>query len=56
MDTGLHMVAYDSRAQFIYAKDLLVAVPGRDGSHETANPRIEPGEPGFSGIEREKTH
>jgi NADH-quinone oxidoreductase subunit I len=56
MDTGMHMVPYDSRAQFIYEKDLLTAIPARDGSYETANPRIEPGDPGFVGIEREKTH
>src|SRR5580693_2840200 len=33
MDTAMHAVPYDSRDQFIYEKDLLLALPGRDGSH-----------------------
>ena len=53
MDSGLHAVPYDSREQFIYSKDLLLAMPGRDGSHKTANPRHEPGDPGHPGIDRE---
>jgi NADH-quinone oxidoreductase subunit I len=52
MDTGLHAVPYDSREQFIYAKDLLLAMPGRDGTHKTANPRHEPGDPTHPGIDR----
>jgi NADH-quinone oxidoreductase subunit I len=56
MDTGLHAVPYDSREQFIYAKDLLLAMPGRDGSHKTANPRHEPGDPTHPGIDREHGH
>jgi NADH-quinone oxidoreductase subunit I len=39
MDTGMHMVPYDSREQFIYDKDLLITFTGRDGSRATANPR-----------------
>ncbi|HEY5957063.1 MAG TPA: NADH-quinone oxidoreductase subunit I [Polyangiaceae bacterium] len=54
MDTGMHAVPYDSREQFIYEKDLLLGMPGRDGSHETANPRAEPGEAAHPGITRDK--
>jgi NADH-quinone oxidoreductase subunit I len=54
MDTGVHPAAYDSRDQFIHDKPLLLGFPARDGSHQTANPRIEPGEPGHPGVERER--
>ena len=53
MDTGRHAAAYDSRDQFIYGKDLLLNFPGRDGSHQTQNPRHEPGEPTHPGVTRE---
>ncbi|HSQ62184.1 MAG TPA: NADH-quinone oxidoreductase subunit I [Polyangiaceae bacterium] len=53
MDTGVHAAPYDSREQFIYDKDLLVSLPGRDGSHKTANPRHEPGDPTHPGLTRE---
>lgn len=56
MDTGMHAAPYDSRDQFIFDKDLLMSFHGRDGSQETANPRKEPGEKGFAGIERLKHH
>ena len=56
MDTGRHATPYDSRDQFIYGKDLLLSFPGRDGSHETANPRHEAGEAGHPGIDREHAH
>jgi NADH-quinone oxidoreductase subunit I len=56
MDTGRHPAPYDSRDQFIYGKDLLLNFPGRDGSHETANPRHEPGDPGHPGVDREHAH
>jgi NADH-quinone oxidoreductase subunit I len=56
MDTGRHPAPYDSRDQFIYGKDLLLSFPGRDGSHETANPRHEAGEAGHPGIDREHAH
>ncbi|WP_394827558.1 NuoI/complex I 23 kDa subunit family protein [Pendulispora albinea] len=52
MDTGMHAVPYDSREQFIYRKDLLLAASGRDGSHETANPRHEPGDESHPGVTR----
>lgn len=56
MDTGIHPAPYDSRDQFIYEKDLLLRIPGRDGSHKTANTRLEPGDPGHPGIDRERSH
>ncbi len=56
MDTGIHAVPYDSRSQFIYGKDLLMAIPSRDGHHETENPRHEPGDPGHPGVDRLKAH
>jgi NADH-quinone oxidoreductase subunit I len=54
MDTGAHATPYDSRDQFIFQKDLLMAFPGRDGSHASANPRHEPGDPTFPGVTREQ--
>ena len=56
MDTGLHAVPYDSREQFIYGKDLLMGMTGRDGSRLTENPRHEPGDPDHPGIDRERAH
>jgi NADH-quinone oxidoreductase subunit I len=56
MDTGMHPTAYDSRDQFIYAEDLLSSFAGRDGSHKTANPRHEPGDPTHPGVDRTKQH
>lgn len=56
MDTGIHPAPYDSRDQFIYEKDLLLKLPGRSGDHKSANPRVEPGEPGHPGIARDKAH
>lgn len=53
MDTGLHPVPYDSREQFIYKKDLLLVMPGRDGSTQTENPRHEPGDPSHPGVTRQ---
>ena len=38
MDTGMHAAPYDSRDQFIYEKDLLMAATGRDGSRKTREP------------------
>lgn len=56
MDTGMHAVPYDSREQFIYQRELLMAFTGRDGSRQTANPRHEPGDPTHPGIDREHAH
>jgi NADH-quinone oxidoreductase subunit I len=53
MDTGMHAAPYDSREQFIFEKDLLMAIPGRDGSHVSENPRHEPGDPSHPGVTRE---
>jgi NADH-quinone oxidoreductase subunit I len=53
MDTGMHAVPYDSRDQFIYEKDLLIAMKGRDGGRKSANPRHEPGDPTHPGLDRE---
>ncbi len=56
MDTGKHPVPYDSRDQFIYTKNMLMGVTGRDGTRETRNPRHEPGDPGHPGIDRLHSH
>ena len=56
MDTGTHAAPYDSRDQFIYRKDMLLAFAGRDGTHETQNPRHEPGEKTHPGIDRDHPH
>jgi NADH-quinone oxidoreductase subunit I len=56
MDTGKHAVPYDSREQFIYEKDLLIAFRGRDGSRLTANPRHEPGDASHPGLDRDHSH
>ena len=56
MDTGIHAVPYDSRDQFIYSKDLLMGMAGRDGTKETANPRHEPGDPTHPGLSRDHVH
>jgi NADH-quinone oxidoreductase subunit I len=56
MDTGMHAVPYDSREQFIYGKNMLMSLTGRDGSQASENPRKEPGEAGHPGIERLGAH
>jgi NADH-quinone oxidoreductase subunit I len=56
MDTGTHAAPYDSRDQFIYRKDMLLAFAGRDGTHLTDNPRHEPGEKTHPGIDRDHPH
>jgi NADH-quinone oxidoreductase subunit I len=56
MDTGMHAAPYDSREQFIFERDLLMTFPGRDGSHITANPRHEPGDPDHPGLDRAHGH
>ncbi|WP_437677568.1 NuoI/complex I 23 kDa subunit family protein [Sorangium sp. So ce131] len=53
MDTGLHAAPYDSREQFIYRRDLLMALSDRDGTQVTANPRHEPGDPTHPGLTRD---
>jgi NADH-quinone oxidoreductase subunit I len=54
MDTGRHAAPYDSRDQFIFRQDLLMAMPGRVGTHSTSNPRHEPGDPTHPGIDRDR--
>ncbi len=56
MDTGAHAAPYDSREQFIYAKELLLHIPGRDGNFLTENPRHEPGDATHPGLTREHRH
>lgn len=56
MDTGTHATPYDSRDQFIYEKDLLLGMKGRDGGHLSENPRHEPGDASHPGIDRERGH
>jgi NADH-quinone oxidoreductase subunit I len=56
MDTGIHAAPYDSREQFIFEKDLLMSFPGRDGSHDSENPRHEPGDTTHPGVTREQGH
>lgn len=56
MDTGLHMPPSTSREHFLYDKEVLLNLPGRDGTYLTANPRHEPGDPTHPGIDREQGH
>jgi NADH-quinone oxidoreductase subunit I len=56
MDTGMHMPPSTRREHFIFDKETLMAIPGSDGSYETANPRHEPGDPSHPGIDRERSH
>ena len=56
MDTGMHMPPSTERAHFIYDKETLMSIPGRDGTFETNNARHEPGDPTHPGIDREHGH
>lgn len=56
MDSGVHMPPSTERDHFIYPRETLMSVRGQDGTYETANPRVEPGEAKFTGIAREKGH
>jgi len=56
IDTGKHAAPYESRDQFIFQKDLLMASSGRDGSQKSENPRHEPGDPTHPGIDRDHQH
>ena len=53
MDTGLHAAPYDSRDQFIYDREILLSMAAKGGKHQTENPRHEPGDPSFPGIDRD---
>lgn len=52
MDTGLHAVPYDSRDQFIYGKNMLLAMTSADGKQEHENPRAEPPDRDYGPIAR----
>ena len=56
MDTGAHMPPSTARDHFLYDKETLLSLPGRDGTFLTANPRHEPGDPTHPGLTREKKH
>jgi NADH-quinone oxidoreductase subunit I len=56
MDTGLHMVPSTDRDHFLYDKEKLMAIPGADGTHLSANPRHEPGDPTHPGLTRAHGH
>ena len=53
MDSGLHMPPSTRREHFIFDKEMLLAIPGADGTHETRNPRHEPGDPSHPGLDRD---
>jgi NADH-quinone oxidoreductase subunit I len=54
MDTGLHMPASTQREHFIFDQKMLMAIPGKDGTFVSANPRHEPGDPTYPAIDRER--
>lgn len=56
MDTGVHMPASTRREHFMFDKEMLMSLPGQDGTFVTANPRHEPGDPGHPGLDREHKH
>ena len=54
MDTGMHVPASTERQHFIFDKKMLMAIPGADGTFQTANPRHEPGDKDHPGIDRDQ--
>ena len=56
MDTGTHVPGSTKREDFIFDKETLMSIPGRDGTYVTANPRHEPGDASHPGIDREHGH
>jgi NADH-quinone oxidoreductase subunit I len=56
MDSGMHMPPSTRREHFLFDKETLMAIPGRDGTFETQNPRHEPGDPSHPGVDREHGH
>ena len=56
MDTGVHMPASTRREHFIFDKEMLMALPGQDGTFLTANPRHEPGDASHPGLDRDHKH
>lgn len=55
MDTGMHVPASTQREHFVFDKEALMSIPAADGTHETANPRHEPGDQSHPGIDRDKS-
>jgi len=56
MDTGVHMPASTQRSHFMFDKEMLMSLPGKDGTYLSANPRHEPGDPTHPGVDRLKGH
>ena len=56
MDTGMHVPASTRREHFLFDKQMLMSIPGQDGTFLTANPRHEPGDPSHPGLDREHKH
>ncbi|HJK94596.1 MAG TPA: NADH-quinone oxidoreductase subunit I [Polyangiaceae bacterium LLY-WYZ-15_(1-7)] len=56
MDTGMHMPPSTERGHFLYGKEVLLNLPGRDGTYLSGNPRHEPGDPTHPGVTREQGH
>ncbi|MFW5876799.1 MAG: NuoI/complex I 23 kDa subunit family protein [Myxococcota bacterium] len=56
MDTGVHMPPSTRREDFMYDKETLMSIPGKDGTYLTGNARHEPGEPTHPGLDRDKKH
>lgn len=56
MDSGMHMPPSTQRAHFLFNKEMLMAIPGADGTFQSENPRHEPGDPTHPGIDREHSH
>jgi NADH-quinone oxidoreductase subunit I len=56
MDTGMHMPPSTEREHFMYDKETLMSIPGKDGTYQSANPRHEPGDPTHPGLDREQGH
>ena len=54
MDTGMHVPASTEREHIIFDKKMLMAIPGADGTFQSANPRHEPGDPSHPGIDRDQ--
>jgi NADH-quinone oxidoreductase subunit I len=54
MDSGLHMPPSTEREHFLFDKETLLSIPGRDGTYLTGNPRHEPGDESHPGIDREQ--
>lgn len=56
MDTGVHVPASTQRDHFLFDKETLMSIPGKDGTYVSHNPRHEPGDPTHPGVTREAGH